>query len=96
MDFPGGRVDKNPPTNSEDTGSILVWEDSTCHRAAQEPQLLSLCAAATAAHVPRACVMQEEKPPQREACLPQQRIAPARCNYRKPVPQQRPKAIKLK
>ena len=63
MDFPGGRVDKNPPTNSEDTGSILVWEDSTCHRAAQEPQLLSLCAAATAAHVPRACVLQEEKPP---------------------------------
>ena len=32
MDFPGGRVDKNPPTNSEDTGSILVWEDSTCQQ----------------------------------------------------------------
>lgn len=28
--FPGGSVDKNLPASSGDTGSILVWRDSTC------------------------------------------------------------------
>ena len=32
-DFPGGTVDKNPPANGEDMGSIS--EDPTCHRAAR-------------------------------------------------------------
>ena len=31
--FPGGTVDKNLPANTEDMGSILVWEDFTCRRA---------------------------------------------------------------
>ena len=29
MDFPGDAVDKNPPASARDTGSSLVWEDST-------------------------------------------------------------------
>lgn len=28
-DFPGGPVDKNPPTRSRDTGSIPIQEDLT-------------------------------------------------------------------
>ena len=27
--FPRGSVVKNLPTNAEDTGSVLIWEDST-------------------------------------------------------------------
>ena len=56
----------------------LVWEDPTCRGAtkphapqllslrsrAREPQLLSLCAATTEAHVPRTRALQQEKPPQ--------------------------------
>ena len=69
----------------------LVWEDPTCHGAAKpmhhnyracalEPatQLLSLCAATTEAHIPRAHAPQQEKPPQWEARTPQQRVAPTR------------------
>ena len=29
--FPGGPAVKNPPANAGNTGSILVWEDPTCH-----------------------------------------------------------------
>ena len=60
----------------------LVPRDLTCHGAtkAHVPQLLSLHAATTEACVPRACAMQQEKPQQREACAPQQRVAPALCN----------------
>ena len=29
QDFPGGAVDKNPPANARDMGSIPVQEDST-------------------------------------------------------------------
>ena len=32
-DFPGGAVDKKPPTNAEDMGLIQVREDPTCLRA---------------------------------------------------------------
>ena len=28
--FPGGPAVKNPPANAGNTGSVLVWEDSTC------------------------------------------------------------------
>ena len=31
--FPGGTVDKNPPANAKDMGSILVWEDATFRKA---------------------------------------------------------------
>ena len=37
MDFPGGTVDKNPPANARDTGSIpgpkrthILWSNSPC------------------------------------------------------------------
>ena len=43
-------------------------------------QLLSLRAAATEAHGPRAHALQQEKPPQLEAHAPQQRVGPACCN----------------
>ena len=72
----------------------LVWEDPTCHGAtkpmhyqlpslrsrAREPQLLDPCATTTEVRVPRTRAPQQEKPPQREACTPQRRVAPARCN----------------
>ena len=47
---------------------------------AREPQLLSPRATATEAHVPRARVPQQKKPPQWEAHAPQGRVAPARRN----------------
>ena len=40
-------------------------------------QLLSLHAANTEAHAPRACAPQQEKPWQWEACVPQRKVAPA-------------------
>ena len=32
LDFPGGIVDMNLPTNAEDMVQSLVWEDPTWHR----------------------------------------------------------------
>ena len=58
---------------------MLQLLKSTCSRA-HVPQVLSLCAATTEARVPRARALQQEKPPQQEACAPQRRVAPARCN----------------
>ena len=52
---------------------------------AREPQLLSPRAATTEAHAPRARAPQQEKPPQWEARAPQQRVALARRNWRKPA-----------
>ena len=46
---------------------------------ARVPQL-SPRAAITEAHAPRACALQQEKPLQREARAPQQRVAPTRRN----------------
>ena len=62
-DFFGGTVDKNPPTNAGDTGSIPVPGRSHMPRATTtEPELQSLQAAATEAWVPRAHAPQQEKP----------------------------------
>ena len=47
---------------------------------ASEPQLLDPHATATEAHVPRACVLQQEKPPKWEARAPQRRVSPTRRN----------------
>ena len=67
----------------------LVWEDPTCRGAtkpvrhnywAHVPQLLSPRATTTEAHKPRAHAPQQEKPPQWEACTPQQGVAPDRRN----------------
>ena len=37
-DVPAGAVDKNPPATAGDTGSILIWEDSTCHGVSKPEQ----------------------------------------------------------
>ena len=47
---------------------------------AHRSQLVSSHAAATEAHVPRACAPQQEKPLQREAQAPQRRVVPTPCN----------------
>ena len=65
-DFPDGTVDKNPPADVEDAVSILglaifhMQQGNSAHR----PQLLSPRVATTEVCVPRACVLQQEKPPQ--------------------------------
>ena len=72
----------------------LVREDPTCRRATKpvrhhywaytlEPtshNYWSPCATTTEAHTPTAHALQQEKPLQWEACTPQQRVVPARCN----------------
>ena len=99
LGFPGGAVVKNPPTNARDMGSSpgprrshmlqSNWAHvpqllGLCSRAC-ESQLLSPCDTTIEAHAPRARASQQEKPPQWEARTPQRRVAPARCNYRKPA-----------
>ena len=78
MDFPGGAVDKNPPANEGDTGSIsglggfhMPWSNwarvpqqlSQCSRVC-ELKLLSLCTMITEGHLSRASVPQQEGSPQ--------------------------------
>ena len=72
---------KNPPANAGDTGSSpgpgrshMLWSNEarvpqllSLSSRACEPQLLSPCATTTEARVPKACALQQEKPPQREA-----------------------------
>ena len=53
-------------------------EPSSCNYRAHTPQILK------PVH-PRAYALQQKKPPQWEACAPQWRVAPARCNERKPA-----------
>ena len=74
--FDSGAVVKNPPANAGDTGSspgpgrfhmprsnyAHVSQLLTLRSRAREPQLLSLCATTTEAHVPRARAVQQEKP----------------------------------
>ena len=67
---------KNPSANEGDMVQFLVQEDATCCRQlkpqllmpvcsrVREPQVMSLCAATTEAHMPRACAPQQEKPTQ--------------------------------
>ena len=78
----------------------LVREDPTCRGAtklvrhnywacALEPashNYWSLRATTTEARAPRARAPRQEKPLRWEACAPQWRVVPARCNWRKPVP----------
>ena len=76
--FPGSVVVKNPPANAGDMGSSsgpgrshMPWSNEVrapqllnlCSRA-HEPQLLSPRATTSEARVPRACALQQEKPPQ--------------------------------
>ena len=75
MDFPGGPEVKNPPANSGSQIQSLLQEDPTCHSAAK-PVYHSYCASApepVSCHywgpcAPRAHTLQQEKPPQWEAC----------------------------
>ena len=61
------------------------------------PQLLSLHDATIETHVPRACALQQEKPPRWGACAPQRRVAPACRNQRKAHAQQwRPMQPKIR
>ena len=88
LSFPGGTVVKNPPANAGNTGLSPGLGRSHMPRSnqARAPQLLSLCSRARELRLsPWACVPQQEKPQQREACAPQWRVAPARCNWRKPA-----------
>ena len=73
--FPGGAVVKNPPANAGDHG-FEPWSGKIPHAVEQ----LSPCATTTEACAPRACALQQEKPPQWEALTPQQRVAPTRRN----------------
>ena len=59
MNFPGGPVVKNLPTNAEDTDSIPGLGRS--HIATEQ---LSPCTTTTEACMPRAHAPQQEKPPQ--------------------------------
>ena len=72
-DFPGGRVAKNLPANAGGMGSIPTPERFHMPQGslASVLQLLSLHAATTKARVPKACVPQQERPPQREALAAQ-------------------------
>ena len=94
LGFPGGAVAKNLPASARDMGSIPGPGRSHMPRSnyarapellslwsrAREPQLLSPHTTTTEAHTPRACALQQERPPQWEACAPQQRVAPTRRN----------------
>ena len=79
---------KESAFQSGDKGSILGQGTKIPHAVKQlsqcatttEPPLWSPRATTTEAHMPRACVLQQEKPPQREARTPQQGVAPARRN----------------
>ena len=61
-----------PRSNKARALQLLSLRSRAC-----EPQLLSPHAATTEARAPRACALQQEKPPQREARAPQPRVAPA-------------------
>ena len=85
--FPGGPVVKNLPASTGDKGSIP--EMGRFHKPqsnqAHAAQLLSLCSQVREPQpwkpaCPRAGALQQEKCPQREACAPQGRVAPAHYN----------------
>ena len=94
VDFPGGSVVKNPSASAGDMGSSPCPGRSHMPRSnwarapqllslrsrAREPQLLSTCATTAEAHAPRACALQQEKPPQWEAHVLQWRVAPTHHN----------------
>ena len=76
-------VVKNLPCNTRDTcwipgpGRSHMLQSKEAH----VPQLLSPCSATPEVHThPRAHALPQEKPPQREAHAPQQRVVPAHCN----------------
>ena len=72
---------------------------STCTTTtdARTPQLLSLCAAATEAHAPRAHAPQQEKPPQCESLATARKSSPRSPQLEKAcMQQQKPNTAKIK
>ena len=82
MGLPGGAVDKNPPANAGDTGSIPVLGRSHMPQRnwARVPPLLSRSAATTETHAPGAPALQQEKPPQWETQASHWRSSTAKNN----------------
>ena len=78
LGFPGGAVVKNPPASAGDMGSspgrggshvpqrnwAPVPQLLSLPSGAREPQLLSPRVTTTETRAPRACALQQEKPPQ--------------------------------
>ena len=87
QDFPGGAVVKYPPASAGDVGSNPGPGRSHMpqNNEARAPQLLSLRSRALRATTAEACAPQQEKPLQWEARTPQERVAHALCNWRKPA-----------
>ena len=67
LDFPGGSVVENLPANAGDTGLIPDARTKILHITEQ----LSTCTTTTEACMHRVHALQQEKPPQWEACTPQ-------------------------
>ena len=90
-------LDKNPPAHTVNTGSVPGLEDSTCQGATQPvchnywAHLLQLLKSMS----PRAHALQQEKPLQWEACVPQQTTAPLAAT-KDWTPQWRPSTAKNK
>ena len=69
LDYPGGPVDKNPPTKAEDLGSIQVGKMSL-------PRGYQACALQVLSTCSRACAPRQGQPLQREARAPQLESSP--------------------
>ena len=86
-DFPGGAVVKNLPASAGDTGSNPGPGRSPMPQSnkARVPQLLSLSATTTEACVPRACALQQEKPPNMKPVNRNQEWSPLAATREKPA-----------
>ena len=73
-------VDKNLPTNAEDTCSSPGLGSLHASEQLLVPQLLNPSAVTAEAHAHVTCVLWQEKPPQWEACTLHQRVAPTCCD----------------
>ena len=70
---------KSPHTAEQRSPCATQLWKPACPRTLEQ-QVLNLRVTATEVPVPRACALQQEKPLQREARVPQGRVAPAPCN----------------
>ena len=77
--FPGGPLVRNLPNNAEDTGSTPGLETRISHATGQLSSVRRLWKPAC----PGAYALQQEKPPQGEACAPQPERRPSRLQLEK-------------